>query len=140
MRIKECGYSMITDEQGRKWLINKFYEMGCNKIDARTSTARFIKLDGTRSITVGHVPDVMLGMENRQELISIAEELGVVDWSKVAVDTPVLVSFDDKLWLCRYFADFKNGIVYTWGNGATPWSVNRRVHKDAWGYAKLAEV
>jgi len=140
MRIEERGYSMITDEQGGEWLIKKFYEVGCNKIDAKTSTARFIKLNGTRSITVGHVPDVMLGMENRQELIDIAEELGIVDWSKVPVDTPILVSLDDKLWLCRYFADFKNGIVYTWSNGATSWSVPRREHKDAWSFAKLAEV
>lgn len=131
---------MITDEQGREWLIKKFYEMGCNKIDARTSTARFIKLNGTRSITVGHVPDEMIGMENRQELIDIAEELGIVDWSKVKVDTPVLVSLDDKLWLCRYFADFNNGIVYTWSSGATSWSVRRRENKDAWSFAKVAEV
>lgn len=51
-----------------------------------------------------------------------------------------IVSLDDKLWLCRYFADFKNGIVYTWSSGATSWSVPRREHKDAWSFAKLAEV
>lgn len=131
---------MITDEQGREWLIKKFYEMGCNKIDARTSTARFIKLNGTRSITVGHVPDVMIGMENRQELIDIAEELGIVDWSKVPVDTPVLVSNDNKEWIKRYFARYEDGNVYCWLNGKTSWTAICELSIGHWDYAKLAEV
>lgn len=132
---------MITDEQGREWLINKFYEMGCNKIDARTSTARFIKLNGTRSITVGHVPDVMLGMENREELIDIAEELGIVDWSKVKVDTPILVSADGCNWFKKYFAKAGNNAVYAFDDGATSWSVsNKEYCVTLWKYAKLAEV
>ena len=132
---------MITDEQGREWLIKKFYEMGCNKIDAKTSTARFIKLNGTRSITVGHVPDVMLGMENRQELIDIAEELGIVDWSKVAVDTPVLVkNFEEMKWGKRYFAFFKDGKVHTWNGGVTSWTCENPNCVMSWVYAKLAEV
>ena len=132
---------MITDEQGREWLIKKFYEMGCNKIDAKTSTARFIKLNGTRSITVGHVPDVMLGMENRQELIDIAEELGIVDWSKVAVDTPVLVkNFEEMKWGKRYFTFFKDGKVHTWNGGVTSWTCENPNCVMSWVYAKLAEV
>lgn len=131
---------MITDEQGREWLIKKFYEMGCNKIDARTSTARFIKLNGTRSITVGHVPDVMIGMENRQELIDIAEELGIVDWSKVPVDTPVLVSSDNKEWIKRYFARYEDGNVYCWLSGKTSWTAICELSIGHWGYTKLAEV
>ncbi|MBF1762830.1 MAG: hypothetical protein HXP18_02680 [Veillonella sp.] len=132
---------MITDKQGREWLIKKFYEMGCNKIDARTSTARFIKLNGTRSITVGHVPDVMIGMENRQELIDIAEELGIIDWSKVKVDTPVLVkTYEQDAWQKRYFAYLKGGRVYVWLCGTTSWSADNDKDVMSWNYAKLAEV
>lgn len=114
--------------------------MGCNKIDARTSTARFIKLNGTRSITVGHVPGVMLGMENRQELIDIAEELGIVDWSKVEVDTPVLVSNDNKEWIKRYFARYEDGNVYCWLSGKTSWTAICELSIGHWDYTKLAEV
>lgn len=42
-----------------------------------------------------------------------------VDWSKVAVDTPILIrdsSFSE--WGKRYFAKYENGIVYAWSNGA----------------------
>ena len=131
---------MITDEQGREWLIKKFYEMGCNKIDARASTARFIKLNGTRSITVGHVPDVIIGMENRQELIDIAKELGIVDWSKVPVDTPVLVSNDNREWIKRYFARYEDGNVYCWLSGKTSWTTICELSIGHWDYTKLAEV
>ena len=78
--------------------------------------------------------------EEKDQLIDIAEYLGIVDWSKVKVDTPILVSLDDETWLCRYFAAFKNGIVYTWSGGATSWSVRKREYQDAWSLAKLAEV
>lgn len=46
-----------------------------------------------------------------------------IDWSKVAVDTPILIrdsSFSE--WGKRYFAKYENGIVYAWSNGATSWS------------------
>lgn len=62
-----------------------------------------------------------------------------VDWSKVAVDTPILVRDSEKeSWRKRYFAKYENGIVYAWENGATSWSVNNSKITD-WGMAKLAE-
>lgn len=62
-----------------------------------------------------------------------------VDWSKVAVDTPILVR-DSKgsVWRNRYFAKYENGIVYAWENGATSWSAHRSNITD-WKFAKLAE-
>ena len=62
-----------------------------------------------------------------------------VDWSKVAVDTPILVrDFVGCEWARRYFAKYENGIVYAWENGATSWSAHRSNITD-WGMAKLAE-
>lgn len=62
-----------------------------------------------------------------------------VDWSKVAVDTPILVrDFVGGEWARRYFAKYENGIVYAWENGATSWSAHRSNITD-WGMAKLAE-
>lgn len=61
-----------------------------------------------------------------------------VDWTKVPVDTPILVKDtegDD--WKNRYFAEYKNGTVYAWCNGATSWSSKN--DKCDWEYAKLAE-
>ena len=62
-----------------------------------------------------------------------------VDWSKVAVDTPILVSDIKKgKWLKRYFAKFEDGRVHTWAMGATSWSAEPNDVKW-WRYAKLAE-
>lgn len=62
-----------------------------------------------------------------------------VDWSKVSVDTPILVRFsrDDKNWVKRHFARYDNGQVHAWINGTTSWTANGK--SDTWTYAKLAE-
>ena len=60
-----------------------------------------------------------------------------VDWSKVEVDTPILVRGSEELeWKRRYFAKFEDGVVYAWVFGATSWA---EVNTNAWKYAKLAE-
>ena len=61
-----------------------------------------------------------------------------VDWSKVAVDTPILVRDSASLeWSKRYFAKYENGSVYAWADGATSWSSNE--YTVAWKLAKLPE-
>ena len=63
-----------------------------------------------------------------------------VDWSKVAVDTPILVRDSEKeSWRNRYFAKYENGKVYTWLGGATSWSADRSSDIAYWKMAKLAE-
>lgn len=62
-----------------------------------------------------------------------------VDWSKVPVDTPVLVSVNGVDWFKRYFAKTINGEVRTWTKGATSWSADDDNDVSLWKYAKLAE-
>ena len=60
------------------------------------------------------------------------------DWSKVEVDTPILVrDLEGEEWLRRYFAKYENGRVYAWGCGGTSWSGDDCA--TGWKYAKLAE-
>lgn len=62
-----------------------------------------------------------------------------VDWSKVAVDTPILVRYtEDDEWEKRYFADYdaKYEVVYAWVGGRTSWT---ETDMNSWEYAKLAE-
>ena len=62
-----------------------------------------------------------------------------VDWTKVPVDTPILVRDSEKeSWRKRHFAKYENGKVYTWLGGATSWSVDSGDVTD-WKMAKLAE-
>ena len=60
-----------------------------------------------------------------------------VDWSKVEVDTPILVkNREDDVWREMHFAKYKNGNVYAWSDGQTSWSAYDMM---VWKYAKLAE-
>lgn len=63
-----------------------------------------------------------------------------VDWSKVEVDTPILIRTDEATpWVRRYFAKYEDGIVYVWNLGRTSWSATNDKDVSAWTHAKLAE-
>lgn len=62
-----------------------------------------------------------------------------IDWSKVPVDTPILVSSDNVNWKRRHFAKFKNGKVYAWNDGLTSFTSHDENQMLWWSYAKLAE-
>ena len=58
-----------------------------------------------------------------------------VDWTKVEVDTKILVSEDDDVWYKRYFAKYENDKVCTFVDGATSFSTDG--YYISWKYAKL---
>ena len=61
------------------------------------------------------------------------------DWSKVEVDTPILVRDSEaEDWYKRYFAKFKDEKVYTWSYGRTSWNSegDAKINGE---HAKLAE-
>lgn len=60
-----------------------------------------------------------------------------IDWSKIEVDTPVLVKDrENDEWKKRHFAKYEHGRVYVWNNGSTSWSACRMYD---YKYAKLPE-
>lgn len=62
------------------------------------------------------------------------------DWSKVEVDTPVLVrTVEGADWVKRNFAKYEGGMVYVWNNGKTSWTALDNECVTPWEYAKLAE-
>lgn len=59
-----------------------------------------------------------------------------VDWSKVPIDTPILVrDLENEKWTKRHFAKYEGGKVYAFRNGGTSWSGCWPV---CWEQAKLA--
>lgn len=60
-----------------------------------------------------------------------------IDWSKVDVDTKILVSDDGVVWRKRYFAKYENDKVCAFVGGATSFSY--RGSYISWKYAKLYE-
>ena len=64
------------------------------------------------------------------------------DWSKVPVDTPILVKDSESesvKWKHRYFAKYENGKVFTWADGVTSWSIENANFVSEWRYARLCE-
>ena len=62
----------------------------------------------------------------------------VIDWSKVPVDTKVLVSKNGKDWYRRYFTKYVDDMVYCFDSGATSFSVQDDDSDiTGWKYAKL---
>lgn len=63
-----------------------------------------------------------------------------VDWSKVPVDTKILVrGSEDGRWKRRHFARYESNIVFAWNRGCTSYSVDGYDDAAGWKYAKLAE-
>lgn len=145
---------MITDEQGREWLFQKLYDDGWRYIVAdkydnmyltNEKPSMFDDVDEVRISSckkyIG-ITGVMAALPklSSNEVFDIAEELGIVDWMTVKVDTPVLVSNDNKEWIKRYFARYEDGNVYCWLSGKTSWTAICELSIGHWDYTKLAEV
>lgn len=145
---------MITDEQGRKWMFKKLYDAGWRYCVANTygnvyltdekptmdedvdefmmrSCNEYIGADGFKSA---------LPKLKANEVLSIAEELGVIDWANIPVDTPVHVwNKGGTVKERRHFACFKNDKVHTWTHGKTFFS-NYKYMTEEWDYAELVEL
>ncbi len=71
------------------------------------------------------------------EMLSKAEEyIGKIDWTKVEVDTKILVrSSVGGKWYKKHFAKYKDEKVYAFSNGGT--SFSSKDHLSVWEEAKL---
>lgn len=128
----------MTKKEFTDYLFKIMYELGYRKADIAKGTVFFYKCVVPIGVWTPRVPVELTCFTDSQQCIDIAEYLGVIDWDKVEVDTPIFVRMkDDKLWKCRHFAKYENGKVYTWIDGKTSWS--NRVCDDPtyWDCAKL---
>lgn len=63
-----------------------------------------------------------------------------VDWSKVPVDTKILVrDSEDEKWRKRHFAKFEDGKIFAWTSGVTSFSSESLDSITWWMKGKLAE-
>ena len=75
---------------------------------------------------------------NRLKQVKTEEVETEPDWTKVSVDTPILVrNSAGQPWQMVYFAGRKDGKVSAWYGGRTSWNESMIT---SWNYAKLAEV
>ena len=120
---KENVGKVYKDSEGREWEVIELY-MSC-EYDLRSKVGYLI----TDSLIVSEIAKMDF------------EE--VVDWSKVPVDTKILVSNcingagEVIEWRKRYFAKYENGIVYAWNDGKTSFTAELDGSCMNWEYAKL---
>lgn len=125
----------FTDE-----LFKRMYDLGCRKAEIENGTVFFYKNCERISQWLNRVDIRSTCFTEENQQIDIAEYLGIVDWSKVEVDTPIFVRMsNEEVWKCRYFAMYEDGEVYAWQLGRTSWSNVIKKSPIAWKYAKLAD-
>ena len=131
----------MNDKQFTDELFRRMYVLGYRKAEIEDGTVFFYKNCGRISQWSNRVDIRSTCFTEENQQIDIAEYLGIVDWSKVAVDTPIFVKdYKCDAWKKRYFAFYKDETVYAWANGATTLSVENDRNIIHWAYAKLAEV
>ena len=131
----------MNDKQFTDELFRRMYDLGYRKAEIENGTVFFYKNCGRISQWSDRVDMRSTCFTEENQQIDIAEYLGIVDWSKVAVDTPIFVKdYKCDAWKKRYFAFYKDETVYAWANGATTWSAENDRNIIPWAYAKLAEV
>lgn len=130
----------MNDKQFTDELFRRMYDLGYRKAEIEDDVLFFF--NGEREFLNPFLPRVMVAstcFEEKDQLIDIAEYLGIVDWSKVEVDTPIFVrNRIEDVWNCRYFAKYEDGKVYTWCDGRTSWSNVIAYEPVNWKYAELA--
>lgn len=131
----------MNDKQFTDELFRRMYDLGYRKAEIENGTVFFYKNCGRISRWSDRVDIRSTCFTEENQRIDIAEYLGIADWSKVALDTPILVKDDcDEEWVKSYFASYKNGEVRAWMGGRTSFSVKNKTDTFGWKYAKLAEV
>lgn len=129
----------MTKKEFTNYLFKIMYELGYRKAEVAKGGVFFYKCDILVGVWTPRVPVECTCLTDEPQCIDIAEYLKIVDWSKVAVDTPILVSNDNKTWNKRYFARYEDGNVYAWLNGKTSWTAICEFSFGHWDYTKLAD-
>ena len=132
----------MDDKQFTDELFKRMYDLGYRKAEIENDVLFFFNSE--REILNHFLPRVKVAstcFEEKKQLIDVAEYLGIVDWSKVKVDTPILAKddYDDK-WEKAYFAKYEDGMIYAWNSGRTSFSARNEDDTFIWDCAKLAEV
>ena len=122
----------MNDKEGRKWLLQKLYDNGIKYIAYSPFYGGYVGVKETPRISIkgevindittvitlhGLLPDF-----NEPNYLDIGKYLGIADWSKVAVDTPIKVERSDGVFVNRHFATYDNGKVCYYRGGRTSWS------------------
>ena len=88
--------------------------------EVSNATSKYKIINGALYVKFSYSEDFSLSeiTYNRVMEYNFTEYTPPIDWSKVEVNTKVLISGTVR----RYFAKYKDGLVYTFKNGTDYWS------------------
>ena len=111
-----------------KWFLQEMYNEGYRDIKIIGVYAYFVNptfFENSGGFKVReHTPRIpcrVLGLNPNTRKYSIASLLGIVEWEKVPVDTPVIAE-TGLVKVKLYFAKYENGRVYCFRGGKTSWT------------------
>lgn len=114
---KENVGKVYKDSEGREWEVIEPYM--CCEYDLRSKVGYLI----TDSLIVSEIAELDF------------EE--VIDWSKVPVDTKILVSNFGTKQYKAYFAKYEDRKIYAWDSGRTSFTAGFENNMACWDYVKL---
>lgn len=122
----------MNDKECRKWLLQKLYDNGIKYIVFSKFYNGYVGVKEAPIFGSGGEPRNVINCIitlgdllpdfNEPNYLDIGKYLGVFDWSKVVVDTPIIVSEWFSVEVRRYFKEYKDGKVYYFSGGRTSWS------------------
>lgn len=122
----------MNDKEGRKCLLQKLYDNGIKYIVFSKFYNGYVGVKEAPIFGSGGEPRNVINCIitfgdllpdfNEPNYLDIGKYLGVFDWSKVVVDTPIIVSEWFSVEVRRYFKEYKDGKVYYFSGGRTSWS------------------
>ena len=121
----------MNDKEGRKWLLQKLYDNGIKYIAYSPFYGGHVGMKETPRIsdkgevfnheliliTLGDIlPDF-----NEPNWLDIGKYFGIIDWSKIPVDAPIMVKINGQ-YINRHFASYNDNRVYFYKDGKTSWT------------------
>lgn len=121
----------MNDKEGRKWLLQKLYDNGIKYIAYSPFYGGYVGVkempiisgkgevvNDTKTVITLHglLPDF-----NEPNCLDIGKYLGIIDWSKIPVDAPIMVKINGQ-YIHRHFASYNDNRVYFYKDGKMSWT------------------
>lgn len=123
----------MNDKEGRKWLLQKLYDRDFKYIFHSSAMGGYLatkqppKFKGNRTYVSGDFERIDLLSDllpdfNEPNYLDIGKYLGIVDWSNIPVNTPIIVDLGNGTKLKRHFAKCDGCSIYYYKKGKTSWT------------------